>query len=103
MLVPTFGDIGAHRILTNRMELVITKNPADGEEIFAARNADLQPIGTVAHMWMAAPKTASIASCVASASVGCAWIVLTRSPTVPSKAIAATASETISVTVVPIM
>src|SRR5439155_332587 len=103
MFAPTLGDIGTQRILTNRIELVRTKNPAEFEEIFAARNANLQPIRTITHMWIAAPKTLSIASWVASARVGCAWIVLTRSSTVPSNAIAATASEMISVTVVPIM
>ena len=70
MFAPTLGDIRTHRILTNRVELVRAKNPADFEEIFAAGYADLQPIGTVAHMWIAAPKTFSMASCVASASVG---------------------------------
>src|SRR6185295_12481572 len=103
MFTPTLGDIGAHCVFADGVELMRAEDAAHFEEVFAARKPDFQPIGTLAHIWIAAPNTFSLASCVASASVGCAWIIWTRSSTVPSSAIVATASAIISVTVFPIM
>src|ERR1041385_222138 len=72
VLAPAFGDIGTHGVFANRIELMSPQDTADFEKIFTARNTDLQPIGAIAHIWMAAPNTASMASCVASVRVGCA-------------------------------
>ena len=54
-------------------------------------------------MWRAWPETASAASCIASDSVGCAWIVRTSSSDVASIFSAAPASEINSVAYGPTM
>ena len=49
MFAPALGNVRAHRIFANGIELVRTKNAANLHVVVAAWNSDLKPIRPFAH------------------------------------------------------
>src|SRR5262245_60576503 len=50
VFAPTLGNIRAHRILADCVEMMGAQNPADLEVIFSAGNTDLEPARSITHM-----------------------------------------------------
>src|SRR5689334_23292525 len=50
VLAPAFGDIGAHGVFANRIEVMSAQDAADFEKRFTAGDADLHPLWTITHM-----------------------------------------------------